>query len=90
MFLAFSGTPAHNRLIVWVAMRIALWKRGGGGGKEEEGWEELELETNRKERRRERRESRRAREKEEGERGRGQDRSGRCGGEGSKSREMGP
>lgn len=32
MFLAFSGTPAHNHLIVWVAVRIALWKRGGGGG----------------------------------------------------------
>lgn len=32
MFLAFSGTPAHNHFIVWEAMRIALWKRGGGGG----------------------------------------------------------
>lgn len=32
MFLAFSGTPVHNHLIVWVAVRIALRKRGGGGG----------------------------------------------------------
>lgn len=32
MFLAFSGTLVHNHLIVWVAMRIALWKRGGGEG----------------------------------------------------------
>lgn len=32
MLLACSGTPAHNHLIVWVAVRIALWKRGGGGG----------------------------------------------------------
>jgi hypothetical protein len=32
MFLAFSGTLTHNHLIVWVAVRIALWKRGGGGG----------------------------------------------------------
>lgn len=90
MFLAFSGTPAHNCLIVWVAMRIALWKRGGGGRRgKEEGWEELGLEANRKERSRgemRKQEGKKKKKKEEGEGRRGQDGSGRCRGGGSWSR----
>lgn len=50
MFPAFSGTLAHNHLIVWVAVLCGREEEG----KEREdggGWEELELEAKRRERR---------------------------------------